>query len=300
MTDYRDQLWRTPAVRHLAWLCNAPSLIRSGPVRSLADWLPADTHERLLDLDQQPEPLMTALTQSQSHRLGHYFEELYHFLLTRLLEWPVLVRNAAIHSDQGNTIGELDFIVRNPISGALEHHEIAVKFYLGLAQLDNVVWYGPNARDRLNRKYQHMLSHQLAMSQRPETRLYLRARNLDEPITPVLLMPGYLFKPLSPQLPVNCLEDWINPAHETGHWLYHSQLRQLDTRAWTVLRKPHWLGQYQQPFPPIPEETEEKLANIPGSNQPALFAKMDASPDWPGYVESERWFVVPDDWPGIR
>lgn len=297
MTDYRNQLWRTPAVRHLAWLCQAPSLIRSGPVRNLADWLPEDTNSRLRYLDERPEPLMSALAQSQSHRLGHYFEELYHFLLVWLLEWPVLVRNAAIRSNEGNTLGELDFIVRNQTTGKLEHHEVAVKFYLGLRQQQDLVWYGPNARDRLDRKTRHMLSHQLTMTEHPETRHYLKARNLDEPITPVLVMPGYLFKPFMPRLPDNCLEEWINPGHESGTWLYHSQLSQLDTGTWIPLRKPHWLGQCQQPLPAIPEETSEILANVPRTGRPALFARLEANRDWPSYIESERWFVVPDHWP---
>lgn len=293
-----DNAWNTPAVRHLAWLCRAPSLIRNELVRSLSDWLPEDTGERLQALDQHPEPLLNALSRSQSHRLGHYFEELYHFLLTWLLDWPVLARNTAIRSDQGSTLGELDFIVHNPVTGQFEHHEIAVKFYLGVPRHEDTLWFGPNPNDRLDLKTDRMLSHQLTMTQRPETRRVLAACGVNGAIHPVLVMPGYLFHPIAPQCPEQPLANWINPHHERGGWLYHSQLDLLDTRHWTPLRKPHWLGNYQQPMAEPGELTGQSLSQVALTGRPALFAKMGECPQGNGLREVERWFVVPDSWPG--
>ncbi|SDX19677.1 DUF1853 family protein [Marinobacter mobilis] len=293
-----NNAWNTPAVRHLAWLCGAPSLICNELTRSLPDHLPENTFRRLRALDLQPEPLLDALSRSQSYRLGHYFEELYHFLLTWLLEWPVLARNAAIRSDQGSTLGELDFVVQNPVTNQFEHHEIAVKFYLGVPEHQGTRWFGPNPNDRLDLKTDRMLSHQLTMSQRPETRRVLAACGVSETIHPVLFMPGYLFHPIAPALPEPPLADWINPRHERGGWLYHSQLDLFDTRHWTPLQKPHWLGNFRQAMATPGELTEQSLSQVALSGRPALFAKMGKCPQGNGLREVERWFVVPDHWPG--
>ncbi|SFM14648.1 DUF1853 family protein [Marinobacter zhejiangensis] len=298
MTQFHDTFWQTPAVRHLAWLCQAPSLICQPTIRPLSAWLPGDTFDRLQALDRQPAPLLTALNRSQSHRLGHYFEALYAFLLEWLLEWPIILRNAAIRADDGHTLGELDFIVHNPVTKEFEHHEIAVKFYLGLVQDGQTLWFGPNARDRLDLKAGRMTSHQLTMTQRPETRKILTSHGVNGSITPVLTMPGYLFRPLSPELPESSDSDYINPHHETGRWLYHSQLDQVNTEHWTQLRKPHWLGPYQQRQAEPAEHAQQALKQIPVSERPALFANMGRSQQGEGLVEVERWFVVPDSWPG--
>lgn len=297
-----DRYWQTPAVRHLAWLCSAPPLIRKGPVFHPGDWLPPHTRQRLTELDQYPAPLLARLEQSQSHRLGHYFEELYHFLLEYLLGWPVLLRNQPIRAADGSTLGELDFIVRNARNGRLEHHEVAVKFYLGLAQPEgsgnDTLWYGPNARDRLDLKTDRMVFHQCTMSQRPETRSLLAEHNLDEPLTPALVMPGNLFTPPGQGGSGVQPPDWVNPEHESGYWVYHSALADLDTEHWSILRKPHWLGPVQQAPAPDFGATRDALAAVAHLQRPALFAALHARADRQGYEETERWFVVPDGWPG--
>lgn len=295
MTANREHFWNTPAVRHLAWLCQAPMLIRRGPVFQIGDWLPVNTPARLKQLDLEPAPLLQRLDNSQSHRLGHYFEELYHFLLTELLGWPVLLRNLAIRNDQGRTLGELDFIVRNLQTGALEHHEVAVKFYLAHGLGNSLRWYGPNARDRLDLKTDRMVEHQCTMTERPETIRQLREHGFDEPVTPALVMPGNLFaQPLGtrPSLP-----HWVNPAHDMGYWLHHSQLGTVDTSGWTPLYKPDWLGIYQSRTAPDPHTTRTTLDAVASAARPTLFACMQPRKDGPGYIEISRWFVVPDSWP---
>ncbi|MDC0663787.1 DUF1853 family protein [Marinobacter sp. SS21] len=292
-----DHFWHTPAVRHLAWLCRAPTLIRRGPVFHVGNWLPAKTPERLKRLDLAPEPLLSHLDSSQSHRLGHYFEQLYHFLLADLLGWPVLLRNHAIRNDQGRTLGELDFLVRNPHTGGLEHHEIAVKFYLSHDDGNSLLWYGPNARDRLDLKTDRMLEHQCTMTERPETLRQLQEHGFREPVAPALVMLGNLFAQPGASPPT--LPGWINPAHDFGYWLHHSQLKDYDTSQWTPLHKPHWLGAYQSRQAPDRRRTKEALAAIAAQLRPTLFARMQPRHDGLGYEEVSRWFVVPDSWPGL-
>ncbi|UDL03943.1 DUF1853 family protein [Marinobacter sp. CA1] len=293
--DLLQQPWQTPAVRHLAWLCQAAPLVDTGPVACPRDWLPTDTSSRLQRLDAAPAPLLAALGQCQSRRLGHYFETLYRFFLEQFLGWRVLLSNTAIRAHDGRTLGELDLVVENPLSNRLEHHEIAVKFYLGHPQGGVNQWLGPNAQDRLDLKTERMVTHQCTLAQRPLTREWLAGQGIQGPLAPVLVMPGMLFTPLTGQ-PQPTLPDWVNPGHDRGQWLYHHQLPGLETDHWVHLDKPDWLGRYQQPQPPEPESTRAALASVAAQSRPRPFALMIAKGD--GFIETRRFFVVPDHWPG--
>ncbi len=297
MVDTDRPLWNTPAVRHLDWLCHAQPLINCGPVLATANALPNDLTARLRWLDQHPSSLLNCLEQSASYRLGHYFESLYSFLLNHIFEWPVLLRNTPVRSVEGITLGELDFIVRNAVTGELEHHEVAVKFYLGLHHHQTTHWYGPNARDRLDLKTQRMLTHQCRMTQRPETQAILAAAGLSEPVRPVLVMPGTLFSPYSSKCGPADEPEWVNPSHDSGWWTKHSQLAQLDTVAWTALQKPNWLSRHQQENTVDVTATENALARVARDSRPTLFAAMAERADGRGFEEVSRWFVVPDHWP---
>lgn len=291
----RRHYWQTPAVRHLAWLCCAPSLVNCGPAFRIADYLPENTLERLLTLDHNPEPLLTHLENGSSRRLGHYFERLYHFALASILEWPVLLRNTPVRDNNGRTLGELDFVVRNPLNGQLTHIEVAVKFYLGYVDGGETTWFGPNAHDRLDLKTRRMIDHQCRMTERAETREMLGTHELESPITPAMALPGNLFYPaFGPQASA---PGWAHAHHERGYWIRHSDLRRVDLSAWTPLIKPHWLGPYQTSHAPDADLTKAALDAIVETNRPRLFAKLEARTDGQGYEEAGRYFVVPESWP---
>ncbi len=296
MTFISPPLWRTPAVRHLAWLCQAPPLINASSVFDVRTALPSDYHEQLHELDQNPEPLHARLADANNRRLGRYFENLYHFLLSDVLNWTVLLRNVPVRNEQGRTLGELDFIVRNPATGRLQHHEVAVKFYLAFDTGYTTRWYGPNARDRLDLKKNRMLLHQSCMTERPETRTLLADHQLDEPIESAIVMPGYLFRPESRQQP--SMPDWINPGHQRGHWIRSEQISRKDIDTWVPLHKPDWLGSYQTCECPGAAATREALTEAARQGWPRLFAEMKPRRDDNGFEEHQRWFVMPEAWPG--
>src|SRR5690554_1995355 len=152
-------------IRHLAWLCQAPQLYRGALTFDPVAWLPADYRHKLQYWDMHPESMPSLLQQATQRRLGLYFEQLYACLLQDLLGWELLARNLQIR-DERRTLGELDFLLRNPLTGEVEHHEIAVKFYLGHtdAVSRRVRWYGPNSRDRLDLKTDRLLQHQTRLT----------------------------------------------------------------------------------------------------------------------------------------
>ncbi len=282
--------WRT--ADHLHWLCRAPQLVRSGQSFSLAEHLPADLPAQLDRWSTDPARRPAILNEPFPRRLGYYFERLYQAVMTDLLGWKLLAKNVQVRDESGRTVGELDFLLRNPVSGQLEHHEIAVKFYLAYGSPDTL-WYGPNSQDRLDRKVGRLLEHQSRLTQRPETRQALASLGITEPVTARIFMPGYLFYPAQGAAEV---PDFVPENHLRGSWLYLHQIHQHDTRRWVPLQKPHWLGGWIQADEPDPEHAASLIKAMSDQGQPRLFAVLRPQPNglW---TEVERLFVVPDHWP---
>ena len=66
----------------------------------------------------------------QKRRLGHFIELLFEGLLKKQLPpESYLLSNLQIFSGK-QTIGELDYLIINPIKKKIEHIELAYKFYL--------------------------------------------------------------------------------------------------------------------------------------------------------------------------
>lgn len=291
----RPERYSLSPLRHLAWLLGAPPLSHDAWRFHLS---PAEQVRIGATLDRwalRPEEGPAFLREPPPQRLGLYFEQLYECLMTELLGWEKVVNNLPIRG-QGRTLGELDFIFRNPGTDQLEHHEIAVKFYLGHPSPDGMepLWYGPNARDRLDLKTRHLREHQSRLTHRPETVEALRARGIDTPRTARVIMPGYLFYPWQEEYPA--------PAqapvdHLRGHWLYREDIERVDTRHWVPLKKPHWLGPWLQTDAPETEATDAALEQIHLRGTPRLFATLIQDQDSGQWIENERFFVVPKSWP---
>ncbi|SFR80657.1 hypothetical protein SAMN05216203_3101 [Marinobacter daqiaonensis] len=284
------------ATHHLAWICRAPQLLSAGTSFDLSAYLPADAFSRLRQWQEHPDMRPAVLDEPANPRLGHYFERLYQCLLTDLLRWQLLASNVQVRDDQGRTIGELDFLVRNPSTGNVEHHEVAVKFYLGYPARagGGTLWYGPNSQDRLDLKSRRLLDHQSRLTGRPETRALLMDLGIHGPVVPRIFMPGYLFYPSGA---VVSLPDTVPRNHLRGHWLYHHDTGAMDTRHWVPLRKPHWLGPWWQAQPPDESASAAALASVKEQYRPRLFAALEHSPKTGLWQETARTFVVPARWP---
>lgn len=260
-------------------------------------YLPEDVEERLKAWDNAPQIGPAVLTEQPARRLGHYFERLYQCLMEDLLEWEILLKNQPVRNN-GITLGELDFVVRNPIDNAVEHHEIAVKFYLGHRGADQEapLWYGPNSRDRLDIKTQRLMGHQSQMTERPEARNLLESLGIETPVRPRVFMPGYLFYPPGDPLPAPAN---VPCDHLRGNWLYIDDLGEMtdDTKQWVPLIKPHWLGPWRQQQAPDYQETEDALEIVRSAGIPRLFAMLEQSLVDGYWHETSRLFVVPGSWP---
>lgn len=296
MTTHAASLisYQTPAIRHLAWLCQAPQLLASPMSFQPARFLPADYREQLHHWDQHPETLPARLAEPAERRLGHYFERLYEVMLTDLLGWDIVLKNQQIRAG-GQTLGELDFLVRNTGTGVLEHHEIAIKYYLGVPEPgSSTLWYGPNARDRLDLKVGRMLKHQSGMAQRPEAQTLLKELDISETITPKIFMPGYLFYSDCGNVSV---PEFVPGDHLRGHWRYASELVAQDVSNWVPLKKPHWIGPWRQVETPDGTAAWEAVRFVMDRGIPMLFAELVWDSEIDCWVEKTRCFVMPGGWP---
>jgi hypothetical protein len=271
-------------------------LLESPQTFALADYLPDDWRLRLAGWAAAPDTRPASLAEPAPPRLGYYFERLYECVLTELMGWTLLGKNLQVRDAAGRTLGELDFVLRNPHTGGVEHHEIAVKFYLGHdGDGEETVWYGPNSHDRLDLKAHRLLDHQSRQGERPETRALLAELGIDGPMVPRVFMPGYLFYPTGQEAD---LPDFVPRDHLRGRWLYYQDTLSVDTRCWVPLHKPHWIGPWSQAEQPDQDVSDAALASVEEQHRPRLFASLEQVPDTGLWQETARTFVVPPGWPG--
>ncbi|MFA0447905.1 DUF1853 family protein [Vibrio breoganii] len=174
-------------------------------------------------------------------------------------------------SDNGRTIGELDFILHNHQHDRFEHWEVAIKFYL----LHGDKWYGPNAIDRLDKKLKHMLERQL---QHTQSDIFIRQYPQWKDLSQHLLMQGRLYiNPFEAHtVPTHCEGKKINTSQVVGYWCHQNQANQIDEKLYR-LDKPLWAtGRTENS--PLLDGIQGKILHCQS--------------------ESGRfWFIVPDDWP---
>ncbi len=274
----------------------------------MQSWRPSNLTSKLLRWQSQPEAAPAWLHARAHYRLGIYFEDLYAGLISDLLGWQLLARNVAVRQ-KSHTFGELDFVVQNPSTGLVEHHEIAVKFYLAVKTAEGLSWHGPNPADRLDIKVNRLLTHQLTLSDRPETIATLRQLGIAAPATKRAFMPGYLFYPrrdyLQSNPPISAmplrftlpLGAGIDSDHLSGSWSYANEISETECQHWVPLNKPHWLGDWQQETEADPALAADSVQAVEMTGKPRLFARLARQPDSAMWTEVERIFVVPSSWP---
>ncbi|MGH8493868.1 MAG: DUF1853 family protein [Moraxellaceae bacterium] len=301
------QRWSQPVVRDLAWVLASPPLLamRAPGVRWLnAAWCERAyrvSHDWLAALDHNPTPLTAMLAQRSDPRLGSYFEALLAFWLA----WEnnplyrLVGRNLPVRA-KNLTLGELDFLVEERQSGELQHWEVAVKFYLGVAPGGELrQWVGPGLKDRLDMKVQRLLEHQLALTQRPEGRGLMQHLGLGNP-QPVCLLKGRLFYP--PDAGAEWAPHSAAASHLTGWWMPQADFLQHYASAglhWIRLPKEHWLTEVAPPVRIGDAQTAQALVETlvqTADNRAAAVIGLHQDADGQ-YRETTRGFVTPSGWP---
>ena len=272
-------------VRDLAWALFQPSFFQHLPNLKPSclqrDYIDEKVNDWLQALDKAPHHLFEHLKGQRATRLGIYFEQLLSFYFAYYPRFSLIAKNFQINDTQ-RTIGEYDFIVLDHTTKQHLHIEVAVKFYIGLNPLDIDIpnntptydwhhWVGPNKKDSLAIKMNHLCQHQLQLSEIPASITALDTLG----ITPTqlqtrLLLTGRLFYPLKKvdenytNKPITrsiTSPNYLNQDYEEScHWLTVSQIinnrenilienyqhRSRQTYRYLVLPRQQWLSEILQ------------------------------------------------------
>ena len=188
------------SVRDLAWAISSPPLI-SQP-SSLCVWPDSQWYQQIYEaalpwlnrVNSDPAELDELLAGQKDRRLGKYFETLWFYWLSHNPRYQLVENNLQIIID-GETLGEIDFIVFDKHTGQTMHWEVAVKFYLGVGDTSDMSnWYGPNLRDRLDIKVEHLLHRQSIVTRDPRVTQWLKQQGTSIDQCAVILK-GRLYYP---------------------------------------------------------------------------------------------------------
>ena len=253
--------YKNHCVQDLAWVIQSPPII-SGEING-SQWLnKADCQAEyqacfdvLLQLDQHPEPLLSALAQLKPYVIGKRFECFVRFWLEISPNFKLLDNNVILQG-KTQTLGEADFFIQELATDKVIHLEVSVKFYLGTDDLSQMHhWYGTNLQDRLDIKFNHLVSHQTQLSRKyPELMPY--------PVDASwCLFKGRMFYPYDQQQS----QDFFAKDCPQGKWLTHQLIP--DQTHYLSLDKQQWLSelhhyQGELTLPPIHLEHSRCMAEI--------------------------------------
>lgn len=193
----------------LLWAVQGPELIdlASTPFCDLASLV---TKYRAKPLQTNVPALRRLVAKRQSKQLGRYFEDLIEFFLRESFPSWEMTRGLQVHHAE-NTAGEFDFLLRSFETSL--HLETAIKFYLYVPGQNGFAdCWGPNANDRLDKKWQKLYDQQLRLELPQEW----RAAHMQRCVT----IKGFLAYPWDDFVAKNFPPlAGLNPNHHKGWWL---------------------------------------------------------------------------------
>jgi len=291
---------------NLLWTVGSTDIVNSLNPKFLPEklpWLPVARRKQLLDYFSSPKVHKSLSTQldaflhnynehKPTSRLGVYFERLWAFAFEHHPDYHLIHHNLPLRT-AGQTLGELDFVVRYLPTDICEHWEVAVKFYL---QLPGPYWVGPGLKDRLDIKLNRMAQHQLPFIRRPEVESLLQGLSLDIN-RQWAQIPGRLFKILG--TPSEAQANRRSPWRDSHYWWatpksfigYFNTLPHLQDLSWLHLPKCAWLAPLQRGL--VEGYSSKQLVMALERNtldRPLCISALDK------HVEACRGFIVPASW----
>lgn len=201
-----------------------------------------------------------------NRRLGFYYQWLWQQLIISHPHYELMEEEVQLNWHK-QTVGSIDFLVKNLRTDEIEHWEVAIKFYLAY----NNSWPGPNAKDNLDKKTKRMIEHQLRLSEHDAFKTTFD----EQPTKRRLIMQGRLFHAWPKPQQGSTIN--INPKANTGLWCYQSDATHLVLKA---LTKKQWIS--PPAFAELNEYLDPKKITVPTQ----AVDKKD-----------RVWFIVPNHWP---
>ena len=171
-------------------------------------------------------------------KLGHLYEDALAVLLESTPQYDVLTRGLPIRQDAGHTLGELDYLLRDLVSGRTIHLELAVKIYLAVETESGLLLPGPDARDHYFRKLEKMRSHQLVLMDKFRDLLPNEFR--DQEVDVQQLVHGCIFNHVRAARPAQA--EFLNPNGRRGKWLHAEECADYfgEDALLQIIPKPLW------------------------------------------------------------
>ena len=296
---HRDHNYRTQAVRDLAWALTSPPLMAHPRVvgQRWGELELARNQNVAARLDGDDDTLRRAIRHRETDWLGEYFEILLATWLREITPAEFLGANIQVHGGEG-TIGEFDLVFRR--DGMCHHWELAAKFYLGHpGPRGEQSWYGPNPRDRLDKKWTRLCNHQLRLAEQPAARDVLHTLGVDGDVDSRAFLKGYFYVPLDASYEVELHPD-ANEDAVRGWWVHRSSFEEHRDRLepeeplrWMRLPRLRWLSPARLTDRDREHHFDDLLDALhPG--RPAHVAGLAETDEGPREVT--RGFIVPDSW----
>ena len=155
-------------------------------------------------------------------------------------EFDLLAANLQIQGEK-ETLGELDFIVKNLKTGENIHIELACKFYLFHENKSKEVeqnWVGPNRKDSLSEKLEKLKLKQFPLLKASETIQKLNELRIEKPTSQAVCLKAFLFIPkyLKPESFPKNYEDCI-----VGHYVKATDFVKEESALYAIPTKKEWI-----------------------------------------------------------
>ena len=224
--------------------------LKTPQLRLPHDFFPYDPYKQ----GNIPENLTRHDPQPLQVVLGKRMEEFFQHYVRHFSEDEVIAYNEQVIHEK-ETLGEIDFLLKNRKSGQILHVELVYKFYLFDPEGDpaeKARWIGPNKRDSLLKKLQRLEKRQFPLLYKEETKPLLDRLDISaEEVLQKVCFKAWFFLPAGlsekdyPEIDSHAVAGFYIKFHEFtfehfGNSEFFSPL------------KPNW--------PIFPEENEEWLS----------------------------------------
>ncbi|CAA6827798.1 MAG: Unknown protein, partial [uncultured Thiotrichaceae bacterium] len=190
----------------------------------------------------------------------------------------LLHRNTQIRDENLHTLGEADFIFRYLPTDKIIHLEVAIKFYMGTGDIQNMAnWYGPGLRDKLIEKFEHLVTHQTQLSRKHPA---LMPEKIDE--SWCLLKGRMFYEDLNAPTPT-----FFADNHPRGQWQMENHWKNsTPAKQYLPLNKSDWLSERQR----LDSELQQALiTELTTGHFPCCYALIKHQ------QETQRLFLLPSD-----
>jgi len=147
-------------------------------------------------LETDQNEMQNAFIEVSNQRFGHQMESLFLQIIEHMPNYELVIENLQIF-DGKNTLGELDFIVKNHTTEKLIHIELAVKFYIYEPNDNELAGFvGPNHHDSLLDKVKKLRDYQFPLLQHSQVKNMLESLGIEsENIEQQLCLKAFVFVP---------------------------------------------------------------------------------------------------------